>query len=317
MDRGTIHVSQPLSNFAVSYKQANAIWSQVLPVLAVNKETDTFYKFDEEFLRYHGDIRADGAVAREVKPFNGSTDTYACQEHSYKALVTKRMKNLADSIVKLEQRTANSIMKKITLDLEVAAKDLVFTATNYNTGYKTTLVDGTNNWDHDESGGDPIANVETAKDTIAKAIGVKGNTMVVGNEVDTQLRRHPDLVNLYRYSTTGILTRQQVAQALGIEKYIVGEMIAVTSAAGQATVTKDYVWGKQAAILYTAPGTLVDEPSWGVMIMHKLFGTLTAKMRKYLAEERGDGAYWIEGSSSFQAKKTGFNAGYLYSDVVA
>lgn len=280
-------------------------------MVPVDKETDTYYLFGREFLRHHGKIRANGGEAGRVLSYTASTDTYACKEHSYKDIVTDRDANLADPVVDPEVRTTNSLMSSVDLDIEADVADTVQAAANYgaNTSTPAKL------WDADEPEGTPVEDVDLALSTVAKIVGVKPNTMIVGKLVHDQLRRHPDLLELYKYTSKGILNNDQIAEALGVKKYLVGEAIHITSKAGQSTITTDYLWGKNAALVYVPEAVMIDEPSWGYVFAHKMFGGLTARVKKW-REEAFDGVM-VEAGRSYDVKVTGQLAGYLYANIIA
>lgn len=309
--RGTIHVSQPLSNVAVGYKNALHIWNQVMPLVPVDKESDLFYTFGREFLRHHGKIRANGAEAQLITSYTASTTAFTCLEHSYKDIVTDRDADIADPVIDPEVRTTNSLTKTVDLDIEADVADAVQLSTNYSTNTSAP----TKKWDSIEPDGTPVEDVDLAISTVAKIVGVKPNTMVIGKLVFDQLKRHPDLLEMYKYTSKGILGVEELAKAFNVEKLLVGEAIYITSKAGQSTVTTDYLWGKNCALIYVPGAAAIDEPAWGYTFMHKLFGGLTAKVKKW--REEGRSGDMIEVSRSYVPKVTGQLAGYLYTDVIA
>lgn len=310
-NRGTIHVSQPLSNVAVGYKNALHIWNQVMPLVPVDKESDLFYTFGREFLRHHGKIRANGGEAQRVTSYSASTTAYTCKEHSYKDIVTDRDADIADPVIDPEVRTTNSLTASVDLDIEADVADTVQASANY--GANTSSP--TDKWDTTDPDGTPVEDVDLALSTVGKIVGVKPNVMVIGKLVFDQLRRHPDLLEMFKYTSKGILNTPELAQAFNVEKLLVGEAIHVTSKPGQATITTDYLWGKNAALIYVPGAAAIDEPAWGYVFMHKLFGGLTAKVKKW--REEGLAGDMIEASRSYDPKVTGQLAGYLYTDVIA
>lgn len=314
-DRGTIHVSQALSNVAFGYKNAESIWDKVLPPVPVDRETDTYYLFTgTEFLRYYGRKRANGAKAARVASFSATTTTYTCDEHAYDDILTERTRNLADAKVNPEVRMTNNLMSIIENDIEVDVAAIVFGTTAYGSSTYYETVDAESKWDATNASGTPLLDVDAKKTLVQKAIGIEPNTMVVGKAVHDQLKRHPDLLEIYKYTGKGLLTKDQVRDALEIKNYLVGERIIVTSKQGQSTVTKDYVWGNYAALIYVPQNPAMEEPAFGYTFMHKLYGGLTAKVKKY-RDESSDGDV-IEAARSYVPKYTSQYAGYLFQSPV-
>ena len=309
-DMGTIHVSQPLSNVAVEFKQPKNIWNEVMKPVPVDKENDTYYIFGDEDFRYHGKKRADGDPAVRILPFTASTDTYACIETAYDVLLTKRQINKADKIVMLKNRSTNRLMNIIDRDIEIEVAAEAFGASNY-TGM--TAAPSTK-WDTKLTGS-PISDIDTAKTLVQAQIGIDPNVIVMGREVYDQLKRHAELKEIVKYTkTAAFITPELMASIFGVDKVVVGDQIYITSKPGQTTVTRSYVWGKSCALLYVPQASAIDEPAWGYTFMHKLFGKLTAKVKNY-PEHKLNGEI-LEASRSFVPKVTGKKAGYLYTTVV-
>ena len=132
----------------------------------------------------------------------------------------------------------------IQLDREVRVSNLVFNEDSYAAGHKTTL-QTTGQWSHADS--DPA---EALLDAMDDAL-FPYNTLVLGPAVWRKLRTNTKMVQkvLGSASTTGILTRQQVADALEIPRIIVGASRVNTARKGQ-TPSLARAWGKHAALLY-------------------------------------------------------------------
>lgn len=309
-DRGTMHVNQALSNVAFGYKNSKTIWDMVMKPVAVGKETDKYFLFDDRsFMRYYGKIRANATESPRVNTYSQTTDTYSCEEHSYHDVVTDRDRNLADPIIKPDVRVTRALASIIDMDIEVDVASTVFNAANFS-GMTSAPA---NKWNTDVADGTPLEDIDTAKRTVQKQIGVLPNTMVVGVEVHDQLKRHPDLLEIYKYTGKGLLSQDQVRAAFEIENYVVGEAIYVNTKKGQ-TETTDWIWGKYCALLYVPPASALEEPAWGYVFLHQLFGGMTAKTKKW--REEGVSGDKIETSRSYDLKKTSKNAGYLYSAVI-
>jgi len=315
-DRGTEHVSQPLSNVAVGVRSDVFIWDRILKPVPVKKDTDTYYTFfGEEELRYHGRKRADDTQSQKINSYSASTDTYACEEHSYHDVLTDKKRNRADPIIKPEIRMTRNLTKIVNLDIEADCASVVFGASNYNASYKETL-GAADQWDASNPEADPTVKVDQWMTTVQKSIGVRPNKMIVGLEVHDQLKRHPVLLDLYKHTQKGIITKALIKEAFNVEEYIVGEKVYISTKPGQ-TKTKTFLWGKFCALLYVPPEAAIDEPAWGYTFLHTLFGGITAMMSKWPSPELGKGGITIEVSRSYDHKVTGQHAGALLSEVIA
>ena len=312
-DRGTIHVSRPLSNVATATKFPDLIWDKVMKPVPVDKETGKYYEFGEEFLRYYGKKRADKTPGNRVDSYSSSTSTYDCEQRSYFDIVSEREINLADDIIKPKTRVTRNLQRIVALQQEVEVAAQVFNASNY-TGMTVTP---TNKWNANSSLGDPQGDVETGKTAILKEVGVMPNIMVVGKEVDDQLKIHPDITEMFKYTQKGVMTPELLAQFFGVDKYIVGKSVYTTSKQGQSTDTKSFIWGKNCALLYVPDMAAIEEPAWGYTFLHKLFGGLTTRVSDYDASyDYGNGSRKIEADTSYDIKITGKKGGYYINAAV-
>lgn len=132
----------------------------------------------------------------------------------------------------------------IQLDREVRVANLVFNPDSYASGHKTTL-SGSTQWSHADS--DPASAILEALDGAIFPY----NTLVLGARTWMKLRQNAKLVAkiLGTASTTGLLTRQQVQDALEIPRIIVGASRVNTARKGQDAVLAR-TWGNHAALLY-------------------------------------------------------------------
>lgn len=309
-DRGTIHINKALTTVAAGYTNAQFIWNRVLPGIPVDKETDSYFEFGQEFLRYYGEIRADKTEARRVDSYSAETKTYECKEHSYKDVVSDRERSKADAIIRPDMRVTKNLMKIVDMDIE---QDVAIQVQN-SANYSGMNANPTVNWNANEAGSDPIGDVLAKKDLVQNEIGIEPNIMVINKAVFNQLQVHPQILDYYKHTSVPVLTAELIAKVFEIDELIVGKAIAITSKPGQ-TITKSKIWSlNHAALLYRTPSPAMEEPSWGYTFMHKLFGTMTAKVKKW-REEGIDGDY-IQASRSYVVKVTGQKAGYLLTNVL-
>jgi hypothetical protein len=309
-DRGTIHVNKALTTVAAGYKNADFIWNRVLPAIPVDKETDLYYEFGQEFLRYYGEKRADKTPARRIDSYSASTKTYICEVHSYKDLVSDRERSKADPIIQPDKRVLQNVARIVDMDIEQDVAAQVQATGNY-TGMNA---DPDVNWNANEAGSDPIGDVLAKKDLVQNEIGVEPNIMIINKSVFNQLKVHPQLLDYYKYTGVPVLTTELIAKAFELQEIIVGKAIAITSKPGQ-TITKSKIWASNhASLLYRTSSPAMEEPSWGYTFMHKLFGGMTAKAKKWRDEDlAGD---YIEVTRSYDIKVTGQKAGYLLTNVL-
>ena len=154
------------------------------------------------------------------------------------------------------------------------------------------------------------------RDTILKNTGVLPNVLVIGRQVFSRLRRHPILLDMFKYTGKGILTEAQVAEALDIEKLLIGTAVRRTTTEGATTQTQAFVWGKHALLLYVPPKPAVDEPAAGYTFVWNIDDSgLNVNITPIVQEDRDRDL--LKAKHSFDFKVTGTDLGAWFGNVIS
>ncbi|MEA2056899.1 MAG: major capsid protein [Patescibacteria group bacterium] len=298
-----VHQDAVMSGISVMYSNDEYIADRVMPVVPVQKESDTYYKFTRNW-RLPEAKRAPGGEANEVE-WNLSTDNYSCVEYALKDFLADRVKNNADKPVNAEIQTTENLTDLVHLIREKRIADIVFAGGNYGS---TSALTGSNQWD-DYAGSDPIGDVRTAKDTVHAASGKMPNTMIVGYQVHSKLLDHPDILERIKYTQKGKITADLLASLFEVDNYIVGKAIYDSSDSG-GSESLGYIWGKYASLIYAEPSPGLRKVSYGYQFQSR--GFRTKRWRK----EAREGEYFEAGEIRDE-KVVASDVGYLYSTVVS
>ncbi|MFV3126115.1 phage capsid protein [Niveispirillum sp. KHB5.9] len=134
----------------------------------------------------------------------------------------------------------------ILLDREVRTAGMVFNAGTYGSDNKIQL-SGTDQFDHPDSDALGILT-----EGLEKVMIFRPNTLVIGQSAWTKLRTNPSMLAALQPNVAapkGILTKEQVAELLEIERVIVGSGWVNNARKGQ-TVAPTRVWGGHCALLH-------------------------------------------------------------------
>lgn len=325
MAQAPFTISPALSAIAIEYGNKNRarrgfIADQVLPRERVDAPTFRYieYPLAEAF------HVPDTNVGRTSQPnqinLTATEATGSVEDYALDANVPYRDELAARGQLPfpLRARAARVATNKVQLGREIRAANLLFSAGNYAAGYKATLA-GTGaggQWSATDS--DPVLTVRQAADGML----VRPNALVVGYQVLPYLWRN-DLLTKALGGSAGagrMATNDEIAQALGVEKIIVGGGLYQTSKKGQ-TLTTAAIWGKHAALLYI-PGLgedgFVDEGEAADPAFAKTF-----QWNDRIAGEIPDpdmGAYGgvrVRSGESVVEKLVSQYAGYLFTNAVA
>jgi hypothetical protein len=308
-----VHVDAALSEIAIAYKTKDFIADRVFPLVDVDKQSDKYYIWDKgSFLSNQVEKRTPGDTYPEGR-IKLSTDEYYCDiYHLGYAIPDEDVKN-ADQAVQLEQTgsewLAHQFMQKREIELASAIMG--------NSIWDNDLDGGTDftKWD-DYDNSDPIDDLDTYADTIQQNTGVRPNTLVMGRQVFSKLRRHPLLLDIFKYTGRGILTQDQVKDALDVETLLVGGAIQRTSNEGASTAVQAFIWGKDALLLYVPPRAALREPSAGYTFVWNIDGGgLTTQVILMRQDDRDRD--FLKGKHAYDFKVTGTDLGAFFDDAIS
>lgn len=238
-------VDPELTAQSVAYRNETLIADLVAPRVPVGARV---FKYKKYSLADSFTI-PDTKVGRKSVPnsveFGYTEETAACEDFGLDDVIPNDDIANAPNGYDPVSRANLSLTDLIILDREVRVSNAVFNASNYADGNKATL-SGTSQFS-DYTNSDPIDAILQALDKMV----MRGNLVVMGQPVWTKIRQHPKVVSavLGNSGTSGVITREQLAEKLEVNRVLVGSGWVNTAKRGQAPqMTR--VWGKHLALLY-------------------------------------------------------------------
>ena len=308
-----IHIDAALSELSIAYKNKSFIADQVFPLVTVEKQSDKYYVWDKgSWLTNQVELRTPGDTYPEGRMKLSSDEYYADIYHLGYAIPWEKKKN-ADKAIDLEKAGTNWLANQFALNREVQLAADVFVTSVWDTN--PTVGTDFIAWD-DFDNSDPPDDVDTYRDTVLQNTGVLPNTLVIGKQVLSKLRRHPLLLDMFKYTGKGILTEAQVAEALDVERLLVGSAVQRTSNEGASAAVQAFVWGKNALLLYVPPAPALEEPSAGYTFVWDLEGSgFTTAIIPTVQEDRDRD--FLKGKHAFDYKVTGADLGVFFGSVIS
>jgi hypothetical protein len=244
-----------LTRIAMAFEQPGMIADEILPRVNVEGELFEYTKVTEKSRLMIPDTKIGRTGAANQVEFENYNESDRVIDHGLEAPVPVRDIDTArahGALDPMDQATM-SVMELMMLAREKEVADLVTTAANYASGLKATL-NGTSGlyYFDDETNGTPIAQIEDAMDGML----VRPNTMVVDRLTLTKIKRHPEVVaRIYptAVADSGQVTTQQLADALELERILVGQAWYDSAKKGQAQ-TNTRIWGNALALLHINRG---------------------------------------------------------------
>jgi hypothetical protein len=287
-DYSRLMVAELQSNMILDYQQDQTAfvadrWVPMAPMKAIagligrmNKEN----KFTPRAATWRpGTMPATGSVKVD------NPITFACQRYAFQSNLTDDIPYVADEVYNIEVATTRLVSDVLQLNKELIIKDALFKAGVW--GIDLTGVNSGETWSPGEvttgetfrrlndSDSDPLNLFKDLTLAIKQKIGVKPNTLLMGEQVYEALRLNPTLISLYRNpqgseKVPTKLNEQMIAQALDVEKIIVAGAMYNKAQPG-ATVDLDWIFGK--SMWYG----FVDQPG-----MYKTFAAMNVSFNEPL-----------------------------------
>lgn len=257
------HLDVPLSNFASAAFAAGSegfIAEDFMPVVQVAKQSDRYYIIDKgDFFSIPDTYRAPKTIAKRVT-FRVSSDSYYAENYALGGENALEDLSNADTAVMLRENTVNLVVTDLRRDQERRIARMVTSISNVGSGVALT---GTSKWS-DYSNSDPLGDINSAASFIEGRTGLVPNTAVIDKDTLRVLRRHPVLLDMYKYTSGGQLTNAQLAEIFDVERVLIpNALVENVSELVTQTSSLTRVWGNCFILAHNAPATGLQSRTWG------------------------------------------------------
>lgn len=314
-----VHIDKALTNISIGYSNEQYIADQIFKPVPVNKQSDRYYVYGMEKFRQHDDHRAPGTEANEIS-WTLSDDSYYTENHALRHAIADESIQNADESFNLEASGTELVTEVILLNKEVDAANKILDASNYHRDLQITLgsTGAPAKWS-DYENSDPILDIKRAKEAIHRKSGLRPNVLIISESVLNVLELHPRLLDVIKYVQRGIVTKDLIAVAFGVDQILVGSALK-SNVQNQGQVEPgqneplNYIWGNSAVLAYVPNSASRMTPALGYSFMWNKDGDGPVIVRKWY--EMGRRATIIEAERWYDQKIVSNVAGFLFADVV-
>ncbi len=307
-----VHVDAILTNISVAYMQESYAFvaSRAFPQVSVNKQTDKYFTYTQaDFFRDQVQRRADGTESAGTG-YGLSTASYSCDVYALHKDIGDQTRANADAPLNPDMDATRFLTQQMLIRQEVEWAAAAFT-----TGvWGTDATPGTL-WDAASS--TPIADVETAKNTVLTNTGYVPNTVIMSYKVLSALMDNSDIIDRIKYTSQDSVSEELLARLFGVDRVMVMAGTYNTAAEG-ATASYSQIGDKDVLVAYVAPTAGLMVPSAGYTMLwngvSQGFGTSTAVARYRMDTLRADR---IEIESAWDTKIVSSALGYFLSNVTS
>lgn len=300
-----------MTDLSIGYRNRNMMGQQIAPLIRRDQQSGLFFKWTKDFWfrRVPNAMRApEGAYTRVG--YGVENDTYFTPEKGFEKPTGRVIVNASQTPESLPQQDIRFITALMELEIEKSIEETVWSAASV-WDNEPDLSGGTQ-WS--ETTSTPIVNAQTAIRTVRRNTGEKPDTLALGSEAWDDLKEHADLTEKYKYTQPrgGVLSEDLVAQAMGVDRIIVGESVENTAEEGQTFVGAD-IWDDRALFFVHQPAPALMTPAAAYTMVWDEVGAFPWAVEQYYDQKiRSDVSRIF---CHFVPKVTSAASGYRYDDV--
>lgn len=305
----TVHRDTTLSNVSIQYRNEEFIGTRLMPIVRVKEKSADYWTYSKRD-RLAGPDDALGARARanEVAE-NRSTATYAAKNYGLQGYVDAETLMIEDAPLNELVDVTASVNDVMDLREEERIATIMTTAANYSGN--TLALSGTDRLDS-TSGGNPIKLIQDAQASLWSGAGPSKTVMFMGLEVWHYMSRNPALLELFKYNSSGLLSKQDLMRFFMVDEVLIGAARHDTANEGQ-TASYSRIWGKQLGIVKVATAPGIRNASFGY----------TFRWQDKITTQWFDpsvgiaGGYYTKVAVSEDHKVVAPDTGFLYTTVIS
>jgi hypothetical protein len=310
-----IHIDVPLTNISIAYMQqeTNFVASKVFPVIPVSNQSNKYYKYGKDEWRTNQvKPRAPGSESAG-SGFTVTNDNYYADVYAFHKDIADQDRKNADNQIDLDNAASRFVAQQFLIHREVKWASDYFTSSVWGTDKV-----GNTDFDYWTSGSsDPEKDVDDGKATILLNTGYNANTLVVGYKVHQALKRHPLVLERYKYTSSDSITEDMLARYLEIDRYLVARSSYNTANEG-GTASNAFIAGNHALLCHVASAPSLVTPTAGYTFVWSGLTPINAEgvaISNYRMDLKKSDR--IEGEFAYDNKVVCSDLGYFFSGAIA
>lgn len=316
------HIDKPLTEISIAYMQDSEefIADKVFPRVPVDKRSDKYFIYNKnDWLRDEAEKRAPSTPSTG-SGYNLSDDSYYADVWAFHKDISEQERANTDEPLDAEADATEFVTQKLLLKREREFLDKFVKASVWDSS-ATGGEDGDSPdfvYFSDYSNSEPIREITSRKREIKIKTGKMPNTLLIAGQVWDELRTHPAIIDLVKYTQSGVnIGKDLVASALGVDTLVVAEGIMATNDEGDSEETYEELISKDGLLLYVAENPGLRRPSAGYIFPWRGYGGANAYgatvSQFYMDQLKADR---IEGELAFDMKVTGSDLAIFLEDMV-
>jgi len=310
-----VHHDRPLSNLSLMAFESSPgfIGQRLFPIINVGKESDRYYIIEKEsWLRAPNALRARKSSAATVK-YTVSSESYYCDNYALRTDNALEDLSNADTALQLRRDSALFLTDMLLRDLEVRTANIVTSISNVGSG---VTLSGTSQWS-DYVNSDPLADVTTGHAFIRQNTGLKANVAAMSEDTFEILRRHPQLLEMYKYTSGGQLDQQQLASALNVSELLISSAVYNSNLRNVSnTASMSTIFGNNLFLAHVRAGQTLKTQTFGLTFRWRPEGIASPMQAvRYMDGDPSKKVEWTEVGHYIDNKVVAKDLGYLIAST--
>lgn len=223
----------------------------ICPRFPAPLQAGTYYKFDIDEIANVPNLkpRAPGSPYQRIQT-KVTSDSYTCENYGLEAPAPDEERKKYASYFDLDRVKVARIIDTIRINRELRVTSLVSTLTTANISVP---------WN--DASSNPKGDVDAACTIIRQQSGIRKSmvTMTINEPTFLALQTHPKLVDLFKYTTPGVLNEEKLASYFGVRRVVVAYNVQAINHEGQAYSAAD-IWGNQASFTVDVEAADLEAP---------------------------------------------------------
>lgn len=304
-------VDMLLTPVSAGYFPVGYISEQVFPVVTNAQSSGKLGVYGKEYLRIENTVKGGQGAYRRVNIGVTSTKSFYIDGHGLEDIVTDEDYRNKLQPFDAERDKTIGLSHMLWLEKEQIVANAL-TSTSIMT--QNVTLAGTQQY-NDFLNSDPLSDWATARSSVLNGCGFMPNAAIMDLAVWNVVRFHPAVLDFlgFKWAQPGGLSVDQLAQAMGVDKLLIGQARYNSANQGQTDVLSA-IWGKHIVFGVIPDKAEIMQQSLGYMIRYD--GQAPRKVYKY-ANNNPPNSNTILCEDNYDALISDVTCGYLIANAIA
>jgi hypothetical protein len=301
---GDVQTAQVLQDLSIMYANDEYIGTRTMPLVgtAPGVLSVEYWAYDKENkFSAPSDIVGTRGKVNEVSEDVTKTST-SLQRRALAEFVDAWTQSAMDNPVQQMVSPMLNVLDALAFNQELRIAAIVGATASF--GSNTSAIAAADRWDS-TTGGDPLGDIQPALAAMWIGNGPGKNIGVTSLSVYNCLVKHPTILDSFKYTQGGRVTREQLAAYFELDDLLVGKARKNTANQAAASGTYSRVWPDRFSIVRVAavPGT--RNASFGVTLADPI-----QQSQWYVEGDGGRGGYMVQASFADKSVVLAADCGY-------